>query len=143
MGASAVSHPAGTLLLWAVPEQSLVLPPAVASVHASTAVAAQDSADQGSAAGDLVSWVQSHGGSVSPGVTIQRAAGGAGFGLAAAQDCSAGSTLIALPQQCHLTYDGFTDPRLLSLIEQVPAELWGAKLALQASAPLPARRRAA
>ena len=33
-------------------------------------------------------------------------------------------------QRCHLTYDGSTDPRLLALIERVPAELWGAKLAL-------------
>jgi Rubisco LSMT substrate-binding/SET domain len=35
--------------------------------------------------------------------------------------------------QLHLSYgnDGATDPRLLNLIQKVPTELWGAKLALQ------------
>ncbi len=80
-------------------------------------------------AADLVSWVQDAGGSTA-GIVVQR--GESGFGLAAAQDCAPGTTLLALPQRCHLTYDGSTDPRLLALIEQVPAELWGAKLALQA-----------
>lgn len=51
----------------------------------------------------------------------------------AAADVNKGATLISLPSKCHLTYDGSTDPRLLALIDQVPAELWGAKLALQAS----------
>lgn len=54
--------------------------------------------------------------------------------LQAAADVKAGDTLISLPSKCHLTYDGSTDARLLALIDQVPAELWGAKLALQASA---------
>ena len=81
-------------------------------------------------AADLVSWVQEAGGSTA-GIVVRRDE--SGFGLAAAQDCAPGATLIALPQRCHLTYDGSTDPRLLALIEQVPAELWGAKLALQAS----------
>lgn len=81
-------------------------------------------------AADLVSWVQEAGGSTA-GIMVRR--GESGFGLAAAQDCAPGATLLALPQRCHLTYDGSTDPRLLALIEQVPAELWGAKLALQAS----------
>lgn len=40
--------------------------------------------------------------------------------------------LIDLPSVCHLTYDDVsTDKRLLSVIDQVPQELWGAKLALQ------------
>ncbi|KAL4423246.1 hypothetical protein ABPG77_000038 [Micractinium sp. CCAP 211/92] len=79
-------------------------------------------------AADLVSWVQEAGGSTA-GIVVRR--GESGFGLAAAQDCAPGTTLLALPQRCHLTYDGSIDPRLLALIEQVPAELWGAKLALQ------------
>lgn len=54
--------------------------------------------------------------------------------MQAAADVKAGDTLISLPSKCHLTYDGSTDARLMALIDQVPAELWGAKLALQASA---------
>lgn len=42
-----------------------------------------------------------------------------------------GTRLIELPRACHLTYDDASDPRLLALVEQVPDELWGAKLALQ------------
>lgn len=44
---------------------------------------------------------------------------------------SAGKRLIELPRSCHLTYDESSDPRVLQLIQQVPDELWGAKLALQ------------
>ena len=99
-------------------------------MHTAAAAQASGAADPApaSAAGDLIQWVEGSGGSVS-GVAVTR--DGAGFGLQAAQGCIAGSTLIALPQRCHLTYDAATDPRLLALIEQVPAELWGAKLALQ------------
>jgi hypothetical protein len=43
----------------------------------------------------------------------------------------AGTRLIQLPRSCHLTYDESSDPRVLTLIQQVPEELWGAKLALQ------------
>lgn len=58
--------------------------------------------------------------------------GGSGFGLQASQSCSAGTTLITLPSSLHLTYDLATeDPRLAALINQIPPELWGAKLALQ------------
>lgn len=45
----------------------------------------------------------------------------------------AGQRLIELPRSCHLTYDESSDPRVLQLIQQVPEELWGAKLALQVS----------
>jgi len=45
----------------------------------------------------------------------------------------AGQRLIELPRRCHLTYDESSDPRVLQLIQQVPEELWGAKLALQVS----------
>lgn len=56
----------------------------------------------------------------------------------AQQDAAPGTRLIELPAACHLTYgrpgvDTDDDPRLLALIEQVPAELWGARLALKAS----------
>lgn len=48
------------------------------------------------------------------------------------QDAPAGAKLIDLPTSCHLTYSTTSDdPRLLAVIDQVPAELWGAKLALQ------------
>lgn len=43
----------------------------------------------------------------------------------------AGTRLVELPRSCHLTYDESSDPRVLQLIQQVPEELWGAKLALQ------------
>lgn len=49
----------------------------------------------------------------------------------------AGTRLIQLPRSCHLTYDESSDPRVLTLIQQVPEELWGAKLALQVRASLP------
>lgn len=42
-----------------------------------------------------------------------------------------GTKLVELPPSCQLTYDGSSDPRLLKLIDQVPTELWGARLALQ------------
>jgi histone-lysine N-methyltransferase SETD3 len=42
-----------------------------------------------------------------------------------------GARLIELPRSCQLTYDESSDARVLSLIQQVPDELWGAKLALQ------------
>eukprot|EP00775_Hariotina_reticulata_P007813 gene7813-8010_t len=58
--------------------------------------------------------------------------GGSGWGLVATQDMTTpGTRLIELPRRCQLTYDESTDPRVLGLIQQVPDELWGAKLALQ------------
>ena len=54
------------------------------------------------------------------------------------QACKAGELLVHLPAQCQLTYGKETSPELLSLIEKVPQEFWGAKLALQAlSYPCP------
>lgn len=50
------------------------------------------------------------------------------------QDLPIGSKLIELPEACQLTYGrpvDNDDPKLLALIEQVPKELWGAKLALK------------
>ncbi|PRW59274.1 histone-lysine N-methyltransferase setd3 [Chlorella sorokiniana] len=98
-------------------------------VSASAASSAGSQQQQPPPAADLVQWVESSGGSVS-GVRITRNPS-SGFGLQAAADIKSGSTLISLPSKCHLTYDGSTDPRLLALIDQVPTELWGAKLALQ------------
>ena len=72
-----------------------------------------------SPAAALVSWVEAGGGSVSPALAVQRAEDGAGFGLAAALDCSSGTQLLSLPPQLYLSYDATTDPRLLALIDQV------------------------
>ena len=47
------------------------------------------------------------------------------------QACSAGQTLIQLPPSCQLTIEGAADQSLLKLVDRVPEELWGAKLALQ------------
>ena len=49
------------------------------------------------------------------------------------QDLKPGQCLVHLPKHCQLTYDEQTQPELLALIEQIPPELWGAKLALQVS----------
>ncbi|WIA31032.1 hypothetical protein OEZ86_001070 [Tetradesmus obliquus] len=58
--------------------------------------------------------------------------GGSGWGLVATQAITQpGSRLIELPRACQLTYDESSDARVLSLMQQVPEELWGAKLALQ------------
>ena len=48
-----------------------------------------------------------------------------------AQVCKAGERLVNLPAQCQLTYGQHTIPCLMRLIEKVPQEFWGAKLALQ------------
>lgn len=36
-----------------------------------------------------------------------------------------------LPASCQLSYDNSTDASLLALIEKVPEDLWGARLALR------------
>lgn len=46
--------------------------------------------------------------------------------------CKAGELLVHLPAHCQVTDGDKTSPELLSLIEKVPQEFWGAKLALQA-----------
>ena len=48
-----------------------------------------------------------------------------------AQVCKAGERLVNLPAHCQLTYGERTNPDLMRLIERVPQEFWGAKLALQ------------
>ncbi len=39
--------------------------------------------------------------------------------------------MIELPSACQLTLDESTDPRIAALVERVPTELWGGRLALQ------------
>ncbi|KAL6746522.1 hypothetical protein V8C86DRAFT_2940393 [Haematococcus lacustris] len=79
----------------------------------------------------LHTWVRSNGGQVADAVQITSFGDGGGYGLSAGQSVSAGDRLIMLNRRCMLTYDETCDPRLLAVIDQVPAELWGAKLALQ------------
>jgi histone-lysine N-methyltransferase SETD3 len=88
----------------------------------------------GSSSGvNLGDWVISQGGSVT-GISLVNLAGrdgGSGWGLKAEAEISAGTKLIELPAGCQLTYSATDDAKLLRLIEKVPTELWGAKLALQ------------
>ena len=109
--------------------------------------------EAGTSPAALVGWVQEHGGSVE-GVNVQPAGGGVGYGLWSTkvpsgcspieahsvsgmhfhmqmQELKPGACLVQLPKQCQLTYDSQSQPELLELIEQVPAALWGARLALQ------------
>lgn len=39
--------------------------------------------------------------------------------------------VVKLPAACQLSYGPDSNPAVLSLIDRVPAELWGARLALQ------------
>ncbi|MEW5305232.1 MAG: hypothetical protein WDW36_007788 [Sanguina aurantia] len=50
---------------------------------------------------------------------------------AALHDLAPGARLVELPSKCQLTYSDEDDPRLLSIVSQVPPELWSAKLALK------------
>eukprot|EP00879_Flechtneria_rotunda_P001900 GHRR01002073.1.p1 GENE.GHRR01002073.1~~GHRR01002073.1.p1 ORF type:complete len:603 (+),score=223.44 GHRR01002073.1:581-2389(+) len=88
----------------------------------------------GSSSTALVDWVIKKGGSVN-GVTmadLSGSDGGSGWGLVATQAITQpGARLIELPNSCQLMYDGSADPRVLGLIQQVPDDLWGAKLAVQ------------
>ena len=54
-----------------------------------------------------------------------------GYGLVASQALPAGTPVVELSQQCQLSYGPGTDGRVLRLIEQVPPDLWSARLALQ------------
>ena len=82
---------------------------------------------------DLISWVERHGGKVD-GIAVANLAGrdgGSGWGLKAAAAAGPGTKLLDLPSACHLTYTAADSKKLLKLIDRVPSELWGAKLALQ------------
>jgi hypothetical protein len=48
--------------------------------------------------------------------------------------------VVKLPAACQLSYGADSDPALLSLINRVPAELWGARLALQVAAAADVKR---
>ncbi|EFJ43131.1 hypothetical protein VOLCADRAFT_106928 [Volvox carteri f. nagariensis] len=103
---------------------------AAASSQPFSAAQSNDASDLGP---ELMRWLQLNGGRVD-GVTLANLAGrdgASGWGLQASQDLEPGRRLIVLPAACHLTYGAKDDPRLLALIEKVPNELWGAKLALQ------------
>ena len=50
------------------------------------------------------------------------------------QASSKHDVVVKLPAACQLTYGADSDPALLALIGKVPAELWGARLALQVTA---------
>lgn len=78
----------------------------------------------------LAQWVVDQGGIVDN-VAIQPAGDGTGYSLWSAQDLKKGQQLVLLPKKCQLTYDEVSQPELLDLIQQVPQELWGARLALQ------------
>ena len=82
---------------------------------------------------DLISWVEKQGGKVN-GIAVANLAGrdgGSGWGLKAAAAAGPGTKLLDLPSACHLTYTAADSEKLLKLIDRVPSELWGAKLALQ------------
>ena len=57
--------------------------------------------------------------------------GGSGWGLVASRAAEPGDVLISLPVACQLSYvNEALPPALRSLLAQVPAELWGARLGL-------------
>eukprot|EP00873_Tetraselmis_striata_P016283 jgi/Tetstr1/436547/TSEL_002702.t1 len=93
---------------------------------ASAAAGDKSAAAQGQA---LVDWIEASGGSVS-GVAL-RSAGETGWCLSAAAGAEPGTALIRLPEECHLTYDDSSDPATLELLQRIPPELWGARLAVQ------------
>lgn len=49
------------------------------------------------------------------------------------QACNKGALVVKLPKSCQLSYGSDSNPQLLALIDRVPPELWGARLALQVS----------
>ena len=78
----------------------------------------------------LINFVRSSGGQVGKGVTVEES-GHLGCGLFALHPCESGTILVSLPPKAQLSYDvKSTDERLLNLIDSVPTELWGGKLAL-------------
>ncbi|GMH33548.1 hypothetical protein BSKO_01382 [Bryopsis sp. KO-2023] len=93
-------------------------------------MASQSQANEGSDFGpELADWISSNGGSVGNVEVVKELFGG--WGLKATQECKKGTVLIDVPKKCQVTYDKSADPKLLALIEQVPEELWGGRLALK------------
>lgn len=83
---------------------------------------------------ELLDWVGKHDGSVR-GVLIhswQGEDGGAGYGLKASENIHAGQELVMLPATCQLRFQEGRDPSSLKqMMDRIPDELWGAKLALK------------
>jgi len=98
-----------------------------AALHSSTSSQLVDAA----ATQPLFRWLTSSGADVS-GVSINvDVVGNSGWGLAAVRDTAEGDLLVALPHSCTLSYDTATlAPSLRRLLDQVPAELWAARLGL-------------
>jgi hypothetical protein len=78
----------------------------------------------------LIEWISSNGGYVHPSLAISTSP--FGYALRALSDIPEGSLLVSLPPSLQLSYSKALDPQgLMSLIDMVPKELWGAKLALK------------
>lgn len=76
----------------------------------------------------LVNWIISANGQVnSVGVG---ALGHEGLGLVATQRHKKGASLVKLPAACQLQIREDTHPALLDLIDKIPPEIWGARLAV-------------
>lgn len=82
----------------------------------------------------LIDWVTKHGGSVD-GVGIhswEGEYGGSGYGLKANRDIKTGEELVVLPDGVQLKFQEDKDPSSLKrMMDTIPKELWGAKLALK------------
>ena len=81
----------------------------------------------------LVNWVVDKGGSVSDAIQLTPTTD-QGYGLSTGRSIAAGDKLIFLPKSAILTYNlegGDDHPGLVTLINQVPEDLWGAKLGLR------------
>ena len=87
-----------------------------------------------SSSSELVDWVNTNGGSVHD-VAIhswQGVDGGSGYGLKANRDVKAGEELVVLPGNLQIRYQEGRDPSSLKkMMDTIPEELWGAKLALK------------
>ena len=103
----------------------------VRMVHASRRTLAKSHpSSQAQSTSSLLNMVTNGGGILSQSLSISTGEHG-GLGLRAAFDIKPGDRLVFLPESSTLTYDGgVTDRRLVRLIDLVPEELWGVKVAL-------------
>lgn len=79
----------------------------------------------------LSSWVVLRGGSVHSALHV-RTSPTAGLGLGVSSAVSPGTILVRLPLAAQLGAGGAADSDLQTLLDRVPAELWGARLGLHA-----------